>query len=201
MRSPFLRDPNGFGKTGLAFLVAACVWGLTAVGCGTDPIVIDPSSRQAYFDLEAWLSYQDSLLRGSDLLKRVSVNGVEQEARLSGVDWAGELSPFAQANINKPALIGQYAVDTTTAADGSLTVEYRTLDASLRTKRLRVSCGTNCDYGQVREIEIESATESLIADTEQQLRWTPEGFWVTSQQAALLVEPRVLAIEGRVVRP
>ncbi len=169
----------------------------TQVACNTEPVQVDPDSRRAYFDLEHWAAYQDSMLSGEGLNKRIEVNGVVQEASIEQVDWEAELATFAQANINKPALIGRYSVDSMRDAFGSLRLDYQALDEDLKTRRVRVNCKSNCNYENVLALEVEAGMSSVIADTEQRLSWRPDSFSISSRQDVLLVSERKLKIDGR----
>ena len=170
------------------------------LACEPRAVAIDPDARAAYFDLGAWVAHVDSTYAGRSLGKRASVNDVEERTRVEVVDWATELAAFAQANINKPALLGVYRVDSTRdAATDYLTLEYTALDGDAKTRRLRVSCLGTCDaYGRVRAIELEAATSSVLAHTQQRLTWQPAEFKIESRQEILFQGQRELVIEGQV---
>ncbi len=176
---------------------AALVGALSAGGCVGGPTEVDPAAPRALFDLSAFVDYQAGRLAGTPITKRVRINEVDETRAIDTVDWATELAPFAQANINKPALLDSYREDSTRGADGGLTIEYAALDSALRVQRLRVECAGDCDYGQVRGIVIYTRFRSVIADTEQRLSWRPEGYEVYSKQDAMFADPYELFLSGR----
>ena len=75
------------------------------------------------------------------------------------------------------------------------------LDSSERVRSVAVVCDGDavaggCAYGDVRELRVETRFESVIADTEQRLRWTREGYEVINRQRVIGRDERVLAIRG-----
>lgn len=176
----------------MASLILLCGLG----SCKTEAVQIDPDARRAFFDLAAFVNFQDSLLSGKSMMKAVAIGRVDQAKRIEQVDWSEELAPFAQANLNKPAFLDSYAVDSVLTAEGKLELEYVALDSSLRTRKLLVLCQENCDYANVLSIIVRNSTKSVIAETEQRLQWTPDGFEVYSRQATLFVKARELHLKG-----
>lgn len=107
----------------LALLLAAC-------GTATDAPAPNEALRQhtSYFNLPAFLSEQSTQLnsRKPTIEKQVLLRdgGLETE-RLTPTNWAKELQIFQQADIDKPALRGQYLVDSVVTPDGLLRRTYR----------------------------------------------------------------------------
>lgn len=73
-----------------------------------------------YFNIKAFLDTQAQELtrRKPAVEKRVELRGGQIETtRVPEVDWSKELQIFYQADINKPALRGAYAVDSVAKGD------------------------------------------------------------------------------------
>lgn len=164
------------------------------LGCAETVTEVNPLAESArFFNLVDFVARQDSALRGEGLTKTVVVNGLRETKEVEGVDWADELATFAQSDIDRPALWDQYAVDSAEVSGGRLAVTYEALYEDLFTRRLRVVFDAG---GEVRELRIDNAFESIVADTEQHLEWAPGRYRVYSRQAAQLADERELEIEG-----
>ena len=185
----------------------AVTLGALSQGCVGDGDVVAVAERRALFDLAAFVDHQDSVLAGAAVRKRVRVGEVDEERVIQDVDWAAELAPFAGANVNRPALVDEYRSERVGGGGGgAYTLVLTPLDSTeQRVRELRIVCaeGTadgDCPYAAVREVLVRTGFESVIADTEQRLRWTPAGYEVRSRQRVVGSEERVLVLEGEVVR-
>lgn len=97
-----------------ALLLAACGSDGTAAASGSAP-----GRKPLYFDVKGLLSTQIEQLttRRAAVTKQVSLRGGPLETTaVPAVKWADELQIFFQADINKAALRGAYAVDSTLVA-------------------------------------------------------------------------------------
>lgn len=119
-----MRKPAAVKSRFLA--VGALVATALLAGCGgaegTAPTAAVAARRPLYFDVKGLLNEQIQQLtaRRAAVLKRVSLRGGAAEtAAVPAVKWADELQLFFQADINKAALRGAYAVDSAATADGS----------------------------------------------------------------------------------
>ena len=167
--------------------------GLLAVGCVNAVEDVDPrADSPRFFSLTEFVATQDSVLAGRGLTKTVTVDGAAETRRAESVDWAEELAPFSQSDIDRPALWDRYRVDTTTRGGGRV-VTYTALGDGEFTRRIAVERDGG---GAVVRIEIDNGFESAVADTEQRLEWTPGRYRVYSRQAPGLVGGRELEIVG-----
>lgn len=93
---------------------------LTACGPGEDAGRVAPANRKPnYFDVKGFLDAQTALLnqRQPAVEKQVQLrNGETETSRVTKLDWGKELQIFYQADINKLALRGAYAVAASGAA-------------------------------------------------------------------------------------
>lgn len=118
-------------RTSFYFLSSAALLALSGCGQGaaTDPAA--PGSAHhpgAYFDVRSLLDAQVRQLTASHpgVEKRVSLRGSDPETvRVPQVKWADELQIFYQADINKAALRGAYAVDSASLPGGTVRRTYR----------------------------------------------------------------------------
>lgn len=193
---------------GLLGSTVAAALACTTAACLGDAEVIAPDARDALFDLAAFVDYQDSVLTGASIRKRVRVGEESDETRvIDAVDWATELASFAGANVNKPALVDSYAqaCSRDSGSGGGSTIRLSALDSADRVRTIKIACADQqstcaCDFASVVSIEVETRFESVIADTEQRLRWTREGYEVVSRQRVAGRDERVLTLEGEIVR-
>ncbi|QDA60181.1 hypothetical protein [Hymenobacter jejuensis] len=93
-------------------------WGLLITACGSDeqaqPQQTAAHSTQ-YFDVKGFLDAQAQLLNRQNPAVEKKVNlrdGKLETTRVPHVDWTKELQIFYQADINKPALRGAYAIES-----------------------------------------------------------------------------------------
>ena len=157
----------------------------------TDADQLDPN----FFNLAEWVERRASELDGVPLTKTVIINGLTETRTVEDVDWSDELAPFAQSNIDRPALWDAYRVDTMLPANGRQILVYSALDSSLFTKRIEVLFSDLAPpTDSLYAITIRNSFDSYVADTEQQLIMSAGRYEVNSYQAARLLEPRTLQI-------
>lgn len=97
------------------------------VSCGDAGPAAPAARRPLYFDVKGLLTQQVAQLaqRHAAVTKQVSLRGNTPEiVRVPTVKWAEELQVFFQADINKAALRGAYAVDSVALPDGLLRRTY-----------------------------------------------------------------------------
>ena len=103
----------------LLLLLAGCSAPEPTVQSGVSPAA---GRTTAYFPVKAYLDAQAARLNQQHpaVTKRVQLHGEAPETtRVPQVDWTKELQIFYQADLNKPALRGAYAVDSNTTAAGA----------------------------------------------------------------------------------
>jgi hypothetical protein len=115
------------------YLLPGAFLALTGCGQGTaaDPAAPGAAHRAGpYFDVRGLLDAQVRQLTAShpSVEKRVSLRGGALETvRVPQVKWADELQVFYQADINKAALRGAYAIDSASLPGGAMRHTYRLL--------------------------------------------------------------------------
>lgn len=130
--------------------------------------------------------------------KYVYLDGKEEELTLT-LDlarWEAEFSAFREADIDKPALIGKYSVDTLFVATDSLTrVSYVALDENLRTRYLHLYFEPNKDIPKYIEARLE--TKNLFYQSEQDLEYVPGAYYsIKGKQDIWLLGQDTFAIKS-----
>ena len=132
-------------KTSL-YLVSSAGLALLS-GCDRPTTGPDPANPEAphragpYFDVRGLLDAQVRQLtaRRAEVEKRVSLRGSAPAAtRVPQVKWADELQIFYQADLNKAALRGAYAVDSVALPGGAARYTYRRLPGHANAPVLRL---------------------------------------------------------------
>ncbi|MDO7849133.1 hypothetical protein Q5H92_22410 [Hymenobacter sp. M29] len=112
-------------------LAAAMLAGLSVLtACGDAGPSAPAARRPLYFDVKGLLDKQIAQLaqRRAAVTKRVSLrNQAAEIVRVPAVKWSDELQIFFQADINKAALRGAYAVDSVALPGGLLRRTYTRL--------------------------------------------------------------------------
>ena len=114
------------GKRGAKVWVSGLL-ALGLAGCGEAGPAAPPARRPLYFDVKGLLTRQVAQLeqRHAAVTKQVRLRDEATEtARVPSVQWNDELQIFFQADINKAALRGAYAVDSVALPGGALRCTY-----------------------------------------------------------------------------
>ena len=181
-----------------AYLAAALALG-GLLSCGTPDAAparaaVGPDGP-GFFNLAEWAEREAARLAGTRIDKYVRVGETTEERDGLAVDWTEELAPFAQSNVDRPALWDAYRADTAALAGGGALVTYAALDSALFTREVRVRFADRAaPYDTVARIEIANRFDSYVAATEQRLAYAPGAYEVVSRQDARFLEPRVLRI-------
>ena len=183
-------------------LLLGVAWGLA--GCGEAGPAAPVPRRPLYFDVKGLLTQQVAQLtqRRAAVAKRVSLRGASPETvRVSAVKWADELQIFFQADINKSALRGAYAVDSVLLPGGLLRRTYtrRPGQPNAPVARLQV-----VQQGPVvQEIRAVVEQENALFSAQKQLRLTLHdgqlrSYEVTGTQKLIFFDALRYAAAGQV---
>jgi hypothetical protein len=125
--------------------------------------------------------------------KQITFNGQTESHDTMALDYADELAIFRNSDINRPAWLEKYTVDSIRAS-GQLTVDYLALDTSLAVRKLRVVEAAE----SVVRIEIDRQTGTVLSDGRQHLRYEPAvGYLIDSYQDRRFGESLDTRIEVR----
>ncbi|RZK45286.1 MAG: hypothetical protein EOO59_21235 [Hymenobacter sp.] len=143
-------------------------------GAATDPAAPGAVHRGGpYFDVRSLLDAQVRQLAASHpgVEKQVSVHGGAPETvRVPQVKWADELQIFYQADINKAALRGAYAVDSASLPGGAVGRTYRLLPGHDNAPVLRLTVVSRASQPQEITAIIRQDNALFFGQKELQLR-------------------------------
>ena len=131
-------------------------------------------------EVERWTALNEPVT------KTAVVNGAEAVRTVARLNYEESLAPFRRADINRPAWLDQYAVDS--SENG---VTYRALDEDLRTRLLKIER----HRGAITRIEIENRTDGPVTNTRQLLTYEPlQRFEIRATQRVVTLDSTVLRI-------
>lgn len=177
-----------FRSVGFAALSA-----LLLAACGQEAVIVE---RPPFFSLMQYVDEQvarlDSL--APTVRKTITFNGKAETHSLDSLNFEEELAVFRQADINRPAWLDRYQVDSL-REDGRLQrITYTALEDDLKTQELKVYWSAE---SEVERIEVATQTSTVLSEGEQQLVYAPrEGYTIASRQenqAAKTVQIRIEA--------
>lgn len=174
-----------------SLLVLSLLFGCTSpaapTGAGT-------KKNLQYFDLKGFmLAEKERLAQVAGCSKTVLANGKSETKTLEKVNLENELKPFLESDINKPAWVGKYEIDSIFNENQQLTgLRYLAKDNKLKTKVVNVQF----DNGEVIHIFIENATHTNVANTYQALTYLPKsGYSIESKQSVSLMDEHFFKVE------
>lgn len=146
----------------------------------TNAPTVHPSNP--YFDLKAFFNNEiERIAAFKNSKKTTTVNGKVEEKRMDNVDFHSELALFSDADINRSAWIGKYAIDSTFNESRELIqLNYIATDEDLKTKNISIAF----ERGFVSKIEIQNASTSALAKSHELLTYIPsKGYIIESKQS------------------
>ena len=152
-------------------LVSGLLAGALLAGCGDASPSAPAARRPLYFDVKGLLTQQVAQLarRHAAVTKRVSLRGNATETvRVPAVKWADELQIFFQADINKAALRGAYAVDSTQLPGGGVRRTYTRRPGQPNAPVARLA--VEQQNGQARQITATVVQSNALFSAQKQLR-------------------------------
>ena len=167
---------------------------LSILACqkGTRDVSILPSS---FFDLKEFFMEEEETLSGKikKLHKEIRINGKLEEQRLDSFDLKKELAIFIAADINRPAWLDQYQVDSLRDNRNVLTaISYKALKNNLKTKELKVSY----EAGIVSEIYVKKAISAMAASSFQELTYYKgKGYKNRNEQSMIFSKANTIQLD------
>lgn len=158
-----------------------------------------PASQPAtplspFFDLTSFFEAEITRLmqRSGPVSKTTRINGTTETRTLPTLDYRTELAPFIAADINRPAWLDKYRVDSL-VTDGRLRkLTYTALEEDLFTRQLVVAFGN----AGVDSIVIQKGSDLMIADTRRELVYRPaSGYRLSGTQRVVLASNNRIGIE------
>ena len=177
---------------------------LALAGCADAGPAAPAARRPLYFDVKGLVTQQMDQLaqRRAAVTKRVSVRGSQPETvRVPAVRWANELQIFLQADINKAALRGAYAVDSVALPGGQLRRTYTRRPGQPNAPVVRL---TVVQQGAVaQEVAATIEQDNALFSAQKQLRFQLQNgrlqrYEVTGTQKLVLFDTLRYAAAGQV---
>lgn len=150
----------------------------------------DAVKTKPFFDLAGYIAQQVEAApwKSREVSKTITINDETEHKKLKSPDLASDLKIFSKADINKPAWVDKYRIET---VDNDTT--YIATDSSLRTQRLQVLRDPN---NQVERIEIKRRSGNLLSKGQQELTYTPnKGYRIQADQIGELVGNASVLVE------
>lgn len=151
------------------------------------------TQQERFFDLSQYFNEQVTHLAAQkEVQKEATINGTTEAQTVTNPDFQQELQLFIDSDINRTSWLDKYAVDSILNTAGQLTeLVYTALEDQLRTRRVAIAFADN----QVNQVDILNATDNVIAQTKQELSYTPQnGYIIKSFQDILFTDPRTLEV-------
>lgn len=183
------------------FLTATLFWAvLSLLGCANKTTAPGAECAHVHYCLNALVDerLQYYANNATSVNKYVYLDGKEEQKTLT-LDlarWEAEFSAFREADIDKSALVGKYAIDTLFVTTDSLTrVSYVALDEKLRTKYLHLYFKPGEDEPTYIEARLE--TKNLFYESEQDLKYEPGKYYsINGKQDIWLLGKDTFAIKS-----
>lgn len=156
--------------------------------------IVENQAITPFFDLEQYFQKEVNRLEQQQIQvsKKITLDGKLEQQTLDSLNFSNELSVFIKSAINRPAWSDKYQVDSTFRQNELISLHYEALSDRLKTRRLDIAFVN----GQISEIKIENLLETLIATTNQKLRYQPAtGYLITNMQRIAFSKSQELAVE------
>lgn len=141
---------------------------------------IEGNEKETYFSTKTYFQRVIDDMADTTIIlqKEAEINGVKEASTFTverdSIFWQQEFQAFIEADINKPALVGQYRVDTLVTRDEvtgkkALKITYTALAEDLRTRSLII--WIRSDNRDVLGLQLETADKNVIYASGQTLRY------------------------------
>lgn len=159
----------------------------------------EPAKRYSqYFSIQGYFRKEASILARLNpvLVKTISVNGKLQTKRLDSINWINELSLFTASDINKPAWIGKYRIDST-AND----ITYTALDSNLKVRRIEIKKNQFSALHPIRVVKINIRVKNFLYSLNEELfYYTDSLYTIKRRQRINLLGSKFYEITGQIKR-
>ncbi|RMG78847.1 MAG: hypothetical protein D6714_17310 [Bacteroidetes bacterium] len=141
------------------------------IGCQPNVSPPEKSSELPFFDLKTFIETETGHLKTyKAATKMTAINGKEETQNISPERIREDLQIFSNADINKPAWVGKYEVDSLKNDRGELMkLSYQATSPKLKIKTLEITYKN----GRVAHITIEKSASGAISTIHETLQYTP----------------------------
>lgn len=168
-------------RTAYIIIITTLLW----ISCNRQS---DPGSISTYFSMEKFIGQEvETLTRNNtSIFKMASINEKEESKTQHNINWKKELAIFTSADINKPAYVGRYNVDSLASGD-TIIVQFSAQSKSFSTQLIKVHKVS----GEVIKLEVELRDDNLIYDAYTDLVYeTGKGYTIKSKQSTVFSKER-----------
>lgn len=160
---------------------------------------IEGKEKETYFSTKTYFQEVIQSLSQEEitLLKEANINGEQENKTLrisqDSTFWQREFQVFMEADINKPALIGQYRVDTVATKDKVTSqevkeIQYTAQSDDLRTRTMKV--WVTVAEQEVVGIHIETSDKNVIYASGQTLSYLADKEYTIDAYQEVVSQPR-----------
>lgn len=165
---------------------------LMLTGCSTNTSTVS----SGYFSISEFLSSeQKSLINGNAwLIKEITYEGKKEVQSIHHPDWEQELKPFLESEIDKPASVNAYSVDSTSIPGK---VIYIAREKKSPVRRMEISYSNQQPH--IIHIEFEKSNSWFVH--KQELTFTSgEGYHISGEQKMALGKTTSYSIACRFMK-
>lgn len=151
-----------------------------------------------YFSMQEYFKKEASILNrlNPGLVKTISVNGKLQTKRLGKIDWVTELSLFTASDINKPAWIGKYSIDSNASR-----IIYTALDSNFKVRRIEIKKDQFSGLHPVTSVKVSIRVQNFLYSLNEELvYYTDSLFTIKRRQHINLLGSKFYEITGQIKR-
>ncbi len=152
-------------------------------GCASSPEVAQP--ELSFFSLQNFFKAEINRLNAEkpEVEKRIELNGQSESLKTSDIDWNKELSFFLESDINKPAWLHSYEVDTVTK-NNQREISYKALEDKLLVRTLTLLFSDKAKNPHT--IKIKRSTKNLFYTSDMDLMYSTQQYEISSKSQTLL---------------
>ncbi|MCY7410328.1 MAG: hypothetical protein LH473_08650 [Chitinophagales bacterium] len=179
-----------------SYILPLCICILIAACNQTSTTTV---ATKTYFDVPGFFKEEITQLQKDSMIviKTSSVNETSDVHQIDWTNWYRELILFINSDINKPAFIGKYAVDTIVQDSTSKIITYAATDSSLKTRLLEVTFNTATN--SVFQIHIINNTKDFLSSTHEELYFLPmKAYVIKSSQTMLFFGTNEMKVMGKI---
>ena len=154
-------------------------------------------SKAKYFSLPDFFKKESASLRNnkSSLIKKVNYDGKEEMMQIESPVWEDELRPFLDCDINKPAYVGAYTVDTA-VTDGAYVVYYKAKEPKMPIRLVSLKFIND----MLVSVYAETGKSNAWFQLRQEMTYTPhEGYRIKGEQKMALGKETTFTIAGSIL--
>ena len=148
----------------------------------------------SFFDLKLFFNNEMKEIQQIDTVdKTIEINETTETKILSNSDLAKEISTFSDYDINRPAWIDKYRVDSVFNDKGNLKfLEYRAIDENMRTQILEI-CYSN---EKVTNVFIRNIINGFATKSKKEITYAPRyGYSILTEQKTLLGSKQEIKVD------